>query len=107
MLDNIKFKIPTQDELRQRAEALWVGEIPLFQTFWFYFFIGVFVLLLCGTILPFLEGLFEFLALFWAGFMIRPVLVAADKYPGDPTWPLAAKIASIFLAMLIFLKFIF
>lgn len=86
--------------VKDRLMALWNGEIPLVQTFWMYYFLAVFVLKILGNGIggP-LGALFGLLALGWAGFMVKPIIAAADKYPGEKQWALLAKIAAVLIGL--------
>jgi hypothetical protein len=35
--------------------------------------------------------------LLWAGFMVRPIWMSADHYPGEKIWATAAKILAVIL----------
>jgi hypothetical protein len=39
--------------------------------------------------------------LFWAGFMVRPIWVAADGYKGERIWATAAKICSVVISVFV------
>lgn len=94
----------TVDDIKFKLRALWYGQVPLFETFWIYYFIGVFVLGLLGTVLG---DVFSILALLWAGFMVKPIMAAADKYEGEKTWALLAKVAAVIIAISVLLEVIF
>lgn len=86
--------------VKERGLQLWHGEIPLVQTFWLYYFVPLFVLQLFANGLgDVVGGLFGILALGWAGFMVMPIINAADKYPGDKVWALMAKIAAVIIGL--------
>src|SRR5687768_7635007 len=76
---------PSECDVKEKAKKLWAGDVPLVQTFWLYYFAVVFVLsLLAGM----LGGFFSLLALAWSGFMVVPIMKAADKYQGEKHWAL-------------------
>ena len=93
-------RIPYRDAERalEKLHSLWNGEVPLFQAFWIYFFGGVFALGLTGALTG-AEDLFDFLALLWSCFMIRPVMLAADHHEGKDSFGLLAKIAVVLLTL--------
>lgn len=84
--------------IKTKLESLWNGDVPLFQTFWIYYFIGVFIIKLLGVISG-LQAFFGLLALLWAGFMVKPIMLSADRYGGEKLWQLAAKLAAIFITI--------
>lgn len=90
-------------KFKSRAEAkireLWAGNVPLFETFWIYYFAAVVVLQIVGMALGVLDVLFFLAALGWAGFMVRPIWLAADKYAGPKHWAALAKIAVILIVI--------
>lgn len=86
--------------VKERGLALWNGQIPLVQTFWMYYFLGVFALKIVGNGIGGPLGfIFGFLALGWAGFMVKPIIAAADKYTGEKQWALLAKIAAVLVGL--------
>jgi|GEM_PF-1593232 len=86
--------------VRQRGLALWNGEVPLAQTFWIYYFISIFVMKVIGNAVGGPIGMiFGLLAIGWAGFMVMPILSAAEKYTGAKHWALAAKIAAVLIGL--------
>lgn len=86
--------------IKERGMALWNGEIPLVQTFWMYYFLGVFGLKVVGNGIGGPLGvIFGLVALAWAGFMVKPIIAAADKYTGEKQWPLLAKIAAALIGL--------
>ena len=87
------------EALKFRLRQLWQGQIPLAQTFWLYYFLGVLVLKSFSRAQGPFGGLFDVLALGWAGFMIKPIIASADHYQGDRIWNILAKIAAIIIAI--------
>lgn len=86
--------------VKQRGMALWNGEVPLMQTFWMYYFLTVFAVKIVGNGLGGPIGvIFGLVALGWAGFMVKPIIAAADKYTGEKQWALLAKIAAILIGL--------
>lgn len=83
------------EEVKKLVQSLWNGEIQLVRTFWLYYFVAVFVINLLGHIIAPLAGLFALLAIAWGGFMIMPVIRAADRYEGEKLWAMAAKVAVV------------
>lgn len=77
---------------------LWHGKIPLMQAFWLYFFSALFALRILANILPGFGNLFLLFQMVWAGFMVKPIMVAADKYKGPAYWAVAAKVAAVVIA---------
>ncbi len=86
-------------EIEVRLKKLWAGDIPLFQTFWIYYFAGVFVLKILASLSGSLAGIFDILALAWAAFMIKPILESADRYQGEKLWTVLAKIGAGLIAL--------
>ena len=82
-----------------KIKALWAGDVPLFETFWIYYFAAVIVLQVVGSALGILGILFFLIALGWAGFMVRPIWLAADKYAGPKHWAMLAKIMAILIVI--------
>ena len=93
--DAQKFKSQAENKIRD----LWAGNVPLFETFWIYYFAAVVVLQIVGMALGVLGILFFLAALGWAGFMVRPIWLAADKYAGPKHWAALAKIAVILIVI--------
>ena len=87
------------ETIKAKLKSLWEGEVPLFQAFWLYYFIGVFVLKTLATIIQPLYGLFSILAVLWAGFMVRPIFMSAHKYEGEKIWSILAKISAILIGI--------
>lgn len=79
-------------------QQLWNGSIPLMKTFWLYYFAVIFALKVASGI-PGLGSMFILLQLVWAGFMVKPIWVAADKYKGPAHWALLAKAAAILIGL--------
>ncbi len=88
-------------------QSLWQGKIPLVQTFWLYYFCAMFVLGLLGNILPGLSNLFALFQLILAGFMVRPIIISADKYTGPSHWALLAKIAAVLIGIGVIARLLF
>ena len=84
---------------RTTLQQLWNGEIPLFQTFWIYYFVVVAVLSILANAIGFLAVILHLLKIVWAGFMIKPIWLAADKYAGENIWATLAKIAAILIGL--------
>lgn len=84
------------DKVKARAIELWNGNVPLAQTFWLYYVVGVVVLRLIA--MP-LGSIFGIAILGWAGFMVVPIWRASDKYEGENLLALLAKIAAVFIAI--------
>lgn len=90
-------KLKSQAEAK--VKALWAGDVPLFETFWIYYFAIVAGLQIVGGVFGLLWILFFLASLAWAGFMVRPIWLAADKYAGPKHWATLAKIAAILIAL--------
>ncbi len=88
-----------KSQMESKIKALWAGEVPLFETFWIYYFAVVVVLQLVGGAFGALWFLFFVVSLGWAGFMVRPIWLASDKYAGPKHWAMLAKIAAILIAI--------
>lgn len=80
-------------------QNLWKGRVPLFKVFWIYYFSIILGLGMIGAGLSFLDSIASLLAVIWAGFMVKPIWVAADLYEGPVHWALAAKAASVLIAL--------
>lgn len=78
---------------------LWNGKVPLFQAFWLYYVAVVFGLSVLSHTLAFLSNGLGLLTLIWSGFMIKPIILAANQYKGPSHWALGAKIAAVLLAI--------
>ena len=88
------------DNIKNKLTALWNGQVPLWQTFWLYYFIGLAVInLLAGNISGGVGTILTLVALIWAGFMVLPIWKSADAYSGNTLFALAAKIAAIVIAI--------
>lgn len=70
---------------------LWHGEFPLLEAFWLYYVAALFVLKVLGDVLAFLGPVFGLFEVVWAGFMVKPVFLAAAQYRGRAELALAAK----------------
>lgn len=88
-----------KSQCEEKIKALWAGDVPLFETFWIYFFAAVIVLQVVGAALGVLGILFFLAALGWAGFMVRPIWLAADKYAGPKHWAVLAKVAAVLIVI--------
>lgn len=80
-------------------QTLWQGKLPLKTVFWIYYVLPILGLAVAGAVLPLLAKIFALFRLVWAGFMVRPVFVAAQAYTGPGPWGLAAKIFAILLGL--------
>ena len=86
--------------VKERGMALWNGEVPLVQTFWMYYFLTVFGLKIVGNGIGGPLGvIIGVLALGWAGFMVKPIIAASEKFTGDKQWALLAKIAAVLIGL--------
>ena len=84
------------DKMKATLNNLWNGNVPLAQTFWLYYFVGILVLrIVAGAIGP----IGAILILAWAGFMVLPIWRSADKYSGNSLFALLAKIAAVLIAL--------
>lgn len=90
-------KLKAQAEAK--VKALWAGEVPLFETFWIYYFGIVVGLQILGLAFGVLGLLFFFAAIGWAGFMIKPIWLAADKYAGPKHWAIIAKVMAVLIGL--------
>lgn len=84
------------DKVKVQVMELWNGNVPLAQTFWLYYVVGVVVLRIIAV--P-LGSIFGIVILGWAGFMVVPIWRASDKYEGKELFALLAKIAAVFIAI--------
>ncbi len=83
------------NDIKEKFETLWNGDVPLVKTYWLYYFTGVFILrIITALISPALA----MVALLWAGFMIVPIWRSADKYSGNRLFALLAKISAVLIA---------
>lgn len=80
-------------------QDLWQGKIPLFKAYWLYYFAVVLGLTMIGNLLSFLGSITGLLGIIWAGFMVKPIWLAADAYQGSKHWALAAKISAVFIGL--------
>lgn len=85
----------------QIVHDLWMGNLPLLQVFWLYCFSILLVLKVLGDMLGFLSAIFALFELIWAGFMIKPVFLAADRYKGAEHWAQLAKGAVVGIGLLV------
>jgi hypothetical protein len=86
-------------ELLVRIRHLWRGKIPLVRTFWLYYVAIIFVLRLFARTPGVTAEIFNVLTVLWAGFMVRPIIAAADNYGGDQIWVALAKICAGIIAI--------
>ncbi len=86
-------------DIKAKLTSLWAGNVPLFETFWIYYFAVMVVLAILGSSLPGIGALLFFVQVGWAGFMIKPIWLAAGKYAGPGHWAMLAKIVTIFIAL--------
>lgn len=93
---------PKKFDGRETLQQLWNGNIPLFQTFWIYYFIIIVILSLLSGALLFIAPLLNVLKIVWAGFMVKPIWMASDKYAGEKIWAVLAKICAIFIGLAVF-----
>lgn len=84
---------------REILQQLWNGEIPLFKTFWLYYFAIIVALSLLAGAFMAMAPFFNILKIVWAGFMVKPIWVAADKYAGDKIWAILSKICAILIGL--------
>lgn len=74
--------------------------MPLFETFWIYYFAAVIVLQVVGSALGILGILFFLIALGWAGFMVRPISGWRPiNILGPKHWAMLAKIMAILIVI--------
>lgn len=78
-------------------QNLWQGRLPLKQVFWVYYVAVMLVIKLVGIVLPMFFVISALFQIIWAGFMVKPIFVAADKYKGPQHWALLAKVFAILL----------
>jgi hypothetical protein len=84
---------------RLRLRELWDGKIPLVQTFWLYYVGIVVILKFFGKTDGLFGELANIFAILWAGFMVKPIIAAADRYTGDRIWSLLAKITAAIIGL--------
>ena len=91
------------DKLKGQAEAkvkaLWAGEVSLLETFWIYYFGVVAGLMILSSAFGVLGIIFYLAALGWAGFMVKPIWLSADKYPGPKHWATIAKVMAVLIGI--------
>lgn len=90
---------PQKFDGRAIIQQLWNGQVPLFQTFWLYYFAVIAVLHILAGVLGFMAPILILLKIIWAGFMIKPIWLAADKYAGEKIWATLAKIFAILIGL--------
>ena len=78
---------------------LWNGNLPLFQVFWLYYFAAVVAMTFAGNVLAFLAPVLGVLKVIWAGFMVKPIWLAADNYKDNKNYALLAKIAAVLIGV--------
>jgi len=86
-------------EFLVRLRHLWRGKIPLVQTFWLYYFTVILALKLLAGSHGLRSDFFGLVTLLWAGFMVKPIISAADNYRGDQIWAALAKILALIIAV--------
>ncbi len=95
--DTNESKGPSEvDKMKEKLNQLWNGEIPLAQTFWLYYFVGILLLRIVANAVGPIGAI---IILGWAGFMVLPIWRAADKYTGNKLFGLLAKIAAVLIAL--------
>lgn len=92
-----------QGKIQDQLTKLWNGEVGLSQMFWLYYFLAIFVLKFIGGPSGILSVLCGILSLAWAGFMVRPIIRAADRYEGEKHWKELAKISTAVIPLAILL----
>lgn len=90
---------PQKFDGRAIIQQLWLGQVPLFQTFWIYYFAVIAVLHILAGVLGFMGPILVLMKIIWAGFMVKPIWLAADKYAGEKLWATLAKIAAIVIGI--------
>ena len=93
-------------DFNQMLQDLWNGKLPLFKVFWLYYFATVVVLGFLASMLAPLAKVFSLLSLVWAGFMVKPIWVAAEAYKGEKLYAMLAKGAAVLIAIATFFRFI-
>ena len=81
--------LPPAEDFYERMEQLWNGEIPLYMTFWGYYFGVCMVASVLARILSPIAGFISLAALLWTVFMLRPLIMAAKNYEGPAHWAYA------------------
>ncbi len=84
------------DKIKATLTQLWNGGIPLVQTFWLYYFVGMLVMRIPANAIGAAGAL---LIIGWTGYMVLPIWRSADKYTGKPIFALLAKIAAVLIAL--------
>ena len=87
------------DKIKATLKQLWNGDVPLAQTFWLYYFVGMLVVRIPATAVGSIGAL---LIIGWAGYMVLPIWRSADKYTGKPIFSLMAKVAAVVIALGVF-----
>ena len=106
MSDDPKRPLINQEMIKARLRQLWQGEVSLLETFWLYFFAGVIILSALSSIDGLIGVAFELMTLAWAGFMVKPVFMAADRYKGEKHWAILAKIAIVVILIEVILDLV-
>lgn len=84
------------EKIKETLNRLWQGDVPLSHTFWLYYCVGIMVLrIFAGAA----GSVFGIVIVAWAGFMVMPIWRSADKYSGNKTFSLLAKIAAVVIAL--------
>lgn len=89
----------TKDGFKAKLQQLWNGDVPLKETFWLYYFAVMVILMVLGDITGIIGFIFGLASLVWAGFMVKPIIAAADKYEGDKNIALLAKVVAILIGL--------
>lgn len=89
----------TKEGFKAKLQQLWNGDVPLKETFWLYYFAVMVILMVLSDITGILGFIFGLISLAWAGFMVKPILTAADKYTGDKNIALLAKIVAVLIGI--------
>ena len=95
-----------QERVKARLRQLWQGEIPLAQAFWLYYFLGIVLLNILSSVDGLIGLAFGLMTVTWAGFMIKPVFMAADRYKGEKHWVILAKIAAVIVLIEVILDLV-
>jgi hypothetical protein len=87
--------------IEARLRQLWNGDVPLKETFWVYYFAVVLCFAVLSTVGGFLGFLFTLAGMAWGLFMIKPILMAAERYQGNVNYALLAKVAAVLILLCI------
>jgi hypothetical protein len=85
-------------DVQSKLKELWEGNIPLVQTFWLYYFFGVFFLSWVGIGMKL--AFVNLIAVLWAGYMAAPIWRAANNYEGLSLYAKMAKVAAVIIALI-------